>query len=1653
MQNDQLYQQQVKEYWIGKLSGIEDAGLIFPVSTLGSTEAAGNEYFIPEELSALLGKVSRNEASSAFLLMLAALYLSGISYANSRKMVVAVPSFEAGSDAPLFLLPASTAQMTVPGLLKQLQQELYESADRLPADGGLFREILEKNEASDNARICNMAFEYTAFNRPLTTITPAVHFRVSPAGNRLRVEALLAPGVETALVARFVRHWFFVLEKMLSAPQSQLATLFLVHPEEEQLLFTFSRTETLSPTASSINEFEERKAAAQPGETAVIYKDRSLTYNELDAYASQLAAWLVQEKNIQPGDRVGVLMRRSEWTVVVLLGILKSGAAYVPVDPAYPDHRIKYILSDSKPSIVLVEEATGFHQPGQENFYLLDQLLPQLKQQQWVHQPVNIVPEQLAYIIYTSGSTGDPKGVMIAHRNAVIFIEWALREFARTPFRLTYAVTSYCFDLSVFEIFFTLAAGKTMRVLDSSLDIPLYVNEDRNILINTVPSVIAEFVHAQTPMHNVVAINMAGEPIPFFIKEALDCSRMEVRNLYGPSEDTTYSSFSRLFTEDTEITIGRPIANTDFYILDDELRLLPLGVPGEICISGDGLSSGYLFREELTAQKFTDNPYSPGTKLYRTGDVGKWRNDGQMLYIGRKDHQVKIRGYRIELGEVETAISNCAGIKMALAVSCKDEEGKQYLAAYVTGEAASDTEAIRRQLSVVLPAYMIPSFIVPLKEFPLTPNGKIDRKALPDPSVAAQEQVQYEPPATPLEATLVEIWQDILMISRVGVLDNLFRAGGDSLKATRIMYQVYKRLNLDVTLKQIFDYPTIRQLAGLLSGSAAAGYLGIEKAAEADLYPVSPAQKSIWVVDQLNDGQLPAYNLCRTVYLDNIEPALLEEALQLLVARHESLRTNIIMVNGEPWQKIHTVESFSFPFRFSDIREKAADPAFVDALVSGEVLYPFRLDAEPLIRATLLQLTEERFLFIFNVHHIVSDGWSLELLATEVFGNYSLLKKQGNATRQPLALQYKDYVQWLYGQSANTEVHRAYWMNRFSDDIPVLNFPADNPRPLNRTFRGDTVHRLIPAALRNRMQELANREEASLFMLLLAATYITLYNYSGQEDIVIGTPVAGRDHPDLEELIGLFAHALPIRTQFSAKDSCVTLLHKVKDATLDAFAHQVYPVDKLADDLRADRAGNRNLFFDIMIVLQNADITSKEVQENMEVSMQSYAVAGEVSQIDLLVNFTEEAAGIRAEFQFNTDLYHRDRIEAMADHFNNILSSFVMATATPLCEISMMGSEEAAALTAFESGEQTAALSFNTAQLLNGAAYDWDATRFVQALLHEQATAISVTPSFLQAVINELEKSIERPPLQYTISSGETLTPALAERYYQLFPGSTLINAYNIHGYGTVAYDTVDANDTQQVTLGRPVNGIQLRVADKYLNPLPVGITGEICVRRNGEENWFRTGDAGRWTPGGRLLYIKKERYERVGNLDIDLAEIEERLLRCAGITGVSVLSSDDKLFACYYGEELPAEHIYAYLKEELPFAMLPAGYAHIAAIPLTASGRFDTSVLYKYISEETVPAMAAAPLALMEKIKNIWEEVLRTSINTDLNFFRNGGNSLSAIRMRTYIYRDMKIDVELDDIFANPTIHALSLFITRKYPEAVQSLEQEAAEEEVDYI
>ncbi|WP_017498829.1 non-ribosomal peptide synthetase [Flavobacterium sp. WG21] len=597
---------------------------------------------------------------------------------------------------------------------------------------------------------------------------------------------------ESEFVVRLAAHLENFLTKAIQNPEQKVATLnYLSEAETTQLLEDFNNTAVAYPKDHTMVDLFVNQAKKTPEQIALVTDTKSFTYQELDEISNELSHYLLSHYNLAVEDLVGVKLDRSEWLPIALLAVLKSGCAYVPIDPNYPAQRIEYIEQDSKCKITIDDSFI-------ERFKQAESISKSLPQ-------ISFSSEHLGYIIYTSGSTGKPKGVMITHQNAVAMLCWSQREFSDTNFDILYAVTSHCFDLSVYEFFYPLSIGRKIRLLANGLSIGDYIQSDKNVLINTVPSVIHTLIEKGTTFENAVGINLAGEAFPVSIANHFTDSGIAIRNLYGPSEDTTYSSYYRVEgTYENSVPIGKALDNTQFYVLSEELALQPLGVIGEICISGDGLSRGYLYQPELTAEKFITNPFNENTKLYKTGDLGKWLPDGTIAYIGRKDSQVKIRGHRIELGEIEQVLQSQEDIDQCVVVTAT-VNGDPVIVSYLVSTATIDKQQLRQSLSKELPEYMLPSFYVFLDKFPLTPNGKIDKKALPSVSTEDVIQQEYVAPTNEIEEKLVAIWEDILKLEKIGITDNFFELGGNSLKATVLINRINKAFDTRFSIEDLYE--------------------------------------------------------------------------------------------------------------------------------------------------------------------------------------------------------------------------------------------------------------------------------------------------------------------------------------------------------------------------------------------------------------------------------------------------------------------------------------------------------------------------------------------------------------------------------------------------------------------------------------------------------------------------------------------------------------------------------------------------------------------------------------------------------------------------------------------------------------------------------
>lgn len=1067
-------------------------------------------------------------------------------------------------------------------------------------------------------------------------------------------------------IQRMAEHFQTLLAGIIANPEQHLSDLPLLSvPEKHQILEQWNSTQTEYPQDKSIHQLFEAQVEKTPDANALIFQDKQLTYQQLNQRANQLAHYL-QKLGVQPEVRVGICVERSEELVVGLLGILKAGGAYIPLDPKYPQERLAFMLQDAQAPVLLTQKQLLDQLTGDSaQVVCLDSDWETISQESAENPHVPVLPENNAYVLYTSGSTGQPKAVVIEHHSAVAFLDWATKVFTAEDFAGVLAATSICFDLSIFELFATLSCGGQVILIENALALPSLPALTSVTLINTVPSAIAELLRVNGIPASVRIINLAGEPLPQKLVKQLyqQTNVQQVFNLYGPSEDTTYSTFMLVKPEDQIVTIGRPIANTQVYVLDPYLQPVPIGVPGELYIGGCGLARGYLNQPELTAQKFIHNPFhnQPDSRLYKTGDLVRYLPDGNLEYLGRLDHQVKIRGFRIELGEIEALLRQYPGVRDVVVVAREDRPGERRLVAYLAAEEIP-VKSLRFFLGEKLPEFMIPAVFVILDTLPLTPNGKVDRRSLPIPEVTCWEsESEYMAPRTVVEEVLAAIWSEILGLEKVGIKDNFFALGGHSLLATQVVSRVREALQVELPLRSFFAAPTIadlgEEIAQIPCEATDVKALPILPVSRDCHLPLSFAQTRLWFLNQL-DTFTTAYNITEAVQMTgSLNVAALYQSLNEVVRRHESLRTTFETVEGQPSQVIHPSLTLSLPI--VDLSGLLVDQQQkeIQRLVTEEIKEPFDLIQGPLLRVKLLQLGETEHLLLLSMHHIISDGWSMGILIQEMAALYEAYSTDKPSPLPELPVQYADFAvwqrQWLQGEVLEQQL--AYWSEQLTGSS-LLDLPTDRQRPAVQTFIGNKQAVELPKALLDKLQALSQREGVTLFMTLLAAFKVLLYRYSQQDDIIVGSPIANRNRQETETLIGMFVNTLVLRTDLGGNPSFSELLQRVREVTLGAYAHQDLPFEKLVEVVQSERDTSRNPLFQVMFVLQNASIPALEL---MGLTLQSMPIDHETAMFDLTLSLEETPNGINGFWEYNTDLFDAATIDRMAAHFQTLLEGIV----------------------------------------------------------------------------------------------------------------------------------------------------------------------------------------------------------------------------------------------------------------------------------------------------------------------------------------------------------------------------------------------------------
>ncbi|MDY7094186.1 MAG: non-ribosomal peptide synthase/polyketide synthase [Acidobacteriota bacterium] len=1135
---------------------------------------------------------------------------------------------------------------------------------------------------------------------------------------------------DASTAERAVRHLRTLLEAAVAEPGRPVLELPLMTAEEaSQLTEEWGWGGALETTEDTLHGLVAASARRAPEALAVRYGKEEHSYQTLMQRSGAVAARLA-ELGAAPGQRVAVCLERGPWLVPAILGVLRTGAAYVPVDPAYPAERRQLMMDDSGCRLVVTEEtlaeqvlgkngegaerqAVLLEELGEADTAFEDTAFEDTAFEDAAFEDVAVDPNQLAYVIYTSGSTGRPKGVAIPHRSAAAMVRWALGAFEEEDFRLSLAATSVCFDLSVFELFVPLAAGGSVRLVANALSLAEEPElADGVTLINTVPSAMRELVARKALPESVRVINLAGEALPRELVQSIYQLRPEGRvyNLYGPSEDTTYSTFTHVASGEGTVTIGTPVAGTRAYVVDRRRQLVPVGVPGELLLGGAGLTRGYLGRPALTAERYLPDAFAldEGERLYATGDLVRWRTDGELEFLGRIDHQVKLRGFRIELGEIGARLEAQAGVHEAVTVTRPGPSGDTRLVAYysletgIEGEASTaetpTPETLREALREQLPVHMVPALLVALEELPKTPNGKIDRRALPEPRWAdlAEGGGQKVAPRTPTEQLVAEIWGELLGAETVGAHDSFFDLGGHSLLATQMVSRLRDALGVEVPLRALFEAPTVAGVARAAEearraedGQAAPPLVPVPRDGDP---PLSFAQQRLWFIDRMDPGSA-LYNMPVPMKVDGLlDVARLGRSIESLTRRHEVLRTRFVSIDETPMQRIEEPTPIVLPL--VDLGGLAPEARRPEALrLAGiDAMEPFDLEAGPLLRLSVLRLNADEHVVLANLHHTVCDGWSVNLLVQEVGVAYQAEGLDEPAPLPELPVQYADFAVWqrgwLQGEVLDAEVD--YWRQELEGLIPAMELPLDRPRPPLRTPDGNIEDLLLPRELAESLRQLSREHGATLFMTVLAIFQSLLARYSGQPDIAVGTPIAGRTHLEVEHLIGLFVNTLVLRNQVHRRASFESLLEQVKDTTLGAYSHQSLPFEKLVEELAPQRSLSVTPFFQVMFTLDTqaageggVDLPDLKIGPFADEAEDGDAENGgwRMAKFDLTLSVQDQGEALNATLEYSTELFDPETVQRMLGHFLRLAESVVEDPQRALAEHELLSAEERAQVT------------------------------------------------------------------------------------------------------------------------------------------------------------------------------------------------------------------------------------------------------------------------------------------------------------------------------------------------------------------------------------
>ncbi len=1071
-----------------------------------------------------------------------------------------------------------------------------------------------------------------------------------------------------------------------------------------------------------------------PNKVAIEKGIKQRTYEELEEKSNKIANFL--QSKFQEIKNIPVLFENSIELVEAMLGVLKCGSVFAPIDPNYPDKRIRLMLEEIEANWIITESRWLNHlnrivEGDKSDIHIV--VLDEGEFDRLEYKNLNIytigevnkcssmshthLSNKNGYIYFTSGSTGKPKAIMGRNKSLMHFIDWEIKEFGICENSRVSQLTSPSFDPFLRDTFVPLCAGATVcipedrEIVMNTKKLSQWIEENQISLIHIVPTLFKSMmmdVEDANYFKDLKYVLLAGEllrgnDIKKFI--SLFGKRIQLVNLYGPTETTLAKVFYRIKEDDinhTSLPVGKPIDGAQVMVLNSNLKGCGTGSVGEIYIRTPFITSGYYNNKELTKEVFIKNPFSNNANdiIYKTGDTGRILPSGDLQIMGRIDHQVKIRGHRIELGEIENRLLSHPLVKEAVVVPFDDENQEKYLCGYIVSEMEVNPKDIREFLAMELPEYMIPAYIVQIDEMPLTPNGKVDRRALPQPDGNRVTAVEYMPPTNETEKQLVDIWMEILSVREIGVNDNFFQLGGHSLKATTMTAKIHNVFNIEVPLRVIFESPTISGIATCLQSMKKGISNSIESVGEREYYPVSSAQRRIYTLQQFNKSSI-AYNMPGAVLLEGmVDKQKLEAVFNRLIQRHESLRTSFEIVDSEPVQIVHKEVEFNLEY-FNETEENLQ--TLLDNFIK-----PFDLTKPYLFRVGLVTITTEKHLLIYDMHHIISDGTSLGIFIKDLQRLYA------GKEIKPLKVQYKDYSVWQQKlfQSEKMQQQKEYWLKQFNDEIPVLNLIGDYPRPTIQSFEGERFSLWVDEKLTSNLKAICKEKEVTLYMLMLAAFNVLLSKYSSQEDIVVGSPIAGRSHGDLNNIMGMFVNTLAMRNYPKGEKIFEEFLEEVKINALNAYENQDFQFEELIKNLNLTRDISRNPLFDVMFIMQNIDISSQQLNG---LCIKPFEIDKKISKMDMTLSAMEREEGIQLIMEYSTKIFKRETIEGFVGHFINILNVIVDKVDIKLMEVDILADKERHYL-------------LNT---FNNRKLDYDTKKTLQQIFEEQ---VETTPEEVAVV-------------------------------------------------------------------------------------------------------------------------------------------------------------------------------------------------------------------------------------------------------------------------------------------------------------------------------